>query len=58
MKRKPNRSKSKSSVDWVEAARRVRAKCNRLSDEEREKLLEDGLQMIYGAHAKTNAGGR
>jgi len=30
-------------------AEKVRARANRLSDAEREKLLREGLAMIYGA---------
>ena len=50
--------KIKKSTDWVAAAAKIRAECNELSDEERERLFVEGLQMIYGTDAKTHARGR
>jgi hypothetical protein len=58
MKRKASTPKSKKQIDWVAVAGQIRAECNQLTDEEREKLLAEGLKMIYGAHAKTHARGR
>jgi hypothetical protein len=58
MKRRKQGSKPKNKIDWVAVARQVRTECNKLTDEEREKLFEEGLRMIYGGHAKSDAGSR
>lgn len=50
--------KTKKKVDVILAAADLRAKCNRLTDEERQRLLEEGLRVIYGSDAKAHARSR
>ena len=46
-------TKPKKQVDWDAVCERTRQRCNKLTEEERKELLEEGLKIIYGADATT-----
>lgn len=47
MKKKPGGPKA-GKIDWDKVGEETRQRCNKLSDEERERLEEQALRMIYG----------
>jgi hypothetical protein len=53
MKKKTAASKqSKKPIDWDAVSERTRQRCNRLTDEQRERLEDEALQIIYGQPRK------
>jgi hypothetical protein len=52
MKTKRTVTKTKKKIDWDEVCERTRQRCNKLSDEENERLLQEGLRIIYGSAPK------
>lgn len=51
MKKKPTMPKAKK-IDWDKVCEETRQRCNKLSDQERERLEEEALRIIYGNPAK------
>ena len=47
MKKKPGGLKA-GKIDWDKVSEATRHRCNRLSDEERERLEAEALRVIYG----------
>jgi hypothetical protein len=52
MKKAVAPSKTGEKIDWDSVCERTRQRCNKLSDEERQQLLEEGLRIINGSDAK------
>jgi hypothetical protein len=44
--------RSKKPIDWDAVGERARQQCNRLTEEQREHLQEEALQIIYGQPRK------
>jgi hypothetical protein len=54
MKRKAAALKpSKKPIDWDAVGESARQQCNRLTEEQREHLQDEALQIIYGQPRKT-----
>ncbi|MEI6394715.1 MAG: hypothetical protein WCT12_26880 [Verrucomicrobiota bacterium] len=46
---------TKRRKELLAACDTARQRCNKLTDEERQKLLEEGLHIIYGSDAEAQA---
>lgn len=57
MKKKPAALKAKK-IDWGKVCEETRQRCNRLTEEERERLETEALRIIYGHSAKAPARSR
>jgi len=55
MKKVSAAAKAKRRKHLLKVCESARQHCNKLSDEQNQDLLEQGLKMIYGADAKAQA---
>jgi hypothetical protein len=53
MKKPAAKRPKKQKVNWETVAERTRQECNKLSSEERRRLLDDALRLIYSGNTKT-----
>ena len=51
----PKREPESRGTKW---AAEIRAQCNKLTNEERERLLELGMQIAYGVEPRVSSAGR
>jgi hypothetical protein len=56
--KKTSAAKEKRRKQLLSACEAARQRCNKLSDEQNQKLLEEGLRIIYGSDAKAQARSR
>jgi hypothetical protein len=54
MNKKPS-IQTKRRQQVVSACANLRQRCNKLDEEEQQKLLEEGLKVIYGSDAEAPA---
>jgi hypothetical protein len=43
----------KRDVNWEAVAERTREECNKLTNDQRWRLRDDALRLIYGCNAET-----
>jgi hemerythrin len=55
MKKPSAKEQQKRHDEIIAACREVRRQCNKLSEDERRKLHEEALAIIYGHDAKIHA---
>jgi hypothetical protein len=55
MKKSSVKEQQKREGQILTACREVRRQCSKLSDDEKQRLLEEGLALIHGRDAKTPA---
>jgi predicted translin family RNA/ssDNA-binding protein len=55
MKKPSIKEQHKREEEILAACREVRRQCSKLSDDERQRSLEEGLAIIHGRDAKTHA---
>ncbi|MBE0541328.1 MAG: hypothetical protein IH623_08080 [Verrucomicrobia bacterium] len=56
--KKTSETTRRKPIDWEAVCERTRQRCNQLSDEERRRLKDKALQIIYSANAQTSARSR
>ncbi len=52
MKKPSAKQQEKEAEKILAGCERTRQACNKLTDEERRELFEEGLRIIYGSDAK------
>lgn len=56
--KKTSAATKRKVIDWETVCERTRQRCNKLSEEERRRLKDRALQIIYSANAQTTARSR
>jgi hypothetical protein len=55
MKKKRRITGFRSDIDWDSISEQTRQRCNKLTNEQRQRLRADALRIIYSSDAKTTA---